>query len=119
LPNLENLHFLIEENAGELTFKYQLEKGTALKSYGVYAAKLAGLPKPVIRRAEQLLHEYEMSGDKTILQTSGNKLENLLNDLDLDSISPVEAMMKLYELKKLAKSSTIRENKTELKRAIG
>ncbi|HVE57585.1 MAG TPA: DNA mismatch repair protein MutS [Pyrinomonadaceae bacterium] len=120
LPNLENLHFLIEEDAGELTFKYQLEKGTALKSYGVYAAKLAGLPKPVIRRAEQLLHEYEISGDRTSLRTNeNNELENLLNDLDLDSISPVEAMMKLYELKKLAKSSLISENKTELKRAIG
>jgi DNA mismatch repair protein MutS len=120
LPNLENLHFLIEENAGELTFKYNLEKGTALKSYGVYAAKLAGLPKPVIRRAEQLLHEYEISGDKTTFQPSeNNELKNQLNDLDLDSISPVEAMMKLYELKKLAKSSSMSENKTELKRAIG
>ena len=120
LPHLENLHFLIEENAGELTFKYQLEKGTALKSYGVYAAKLAGLPKPVIRRAEQLLHEYEMSGDKTVFRSGEvSELENQLNDLDLDSISPIEAMMKLYELKKLAKSSRISENKTELKRAIG
>ncbi len=120
LPHLENLHFLIEENAGELTFKYRLEKGTALKSYGVYAAKLAGLPKPVIRRAEQLLHEYEISGDKTAFHSGENsELEKHLNDLDLDSISPVEAMMKLYELKKLAKSSAISENKTELKRAIG
>jgi DNA mismatch repair protein MutS len=117
LPNIENLHFLIEENAGELTFKYKLEKGTALKSYGVYAAKLAGLPKPVIRRAEQLLHEYEIAGAKTPphLNDAG-ELNNELNNLDLDSISPVEAMMKLYELKKLAKSTVISENKGELKR---
>ena len=59
LPRLENLHFLIEETDGKLTFKYKLEKGTALKSYGVYAAKLAGLPKPVIRRAAELLDKYE------------------------------------------------------------
>jgi DNA mismatch repair protein MutS len=117
LPNLENLHFLIEENAGELTFKYRLEKGTALKSYGVYAAKLAGLPKPVIRRAEQLLDEYEISNEKSLAQSAGNsRLENELNNLDLDTISPVEAMMVLYELKKLAKSSVISENKSELKR---
>lgn len=119
LPNLENLHFLIEENAGELTFKYVLEKGTALRSYGVYAAKLAGLPKPVVRRAEQLLHEYEISGDKISYQNGDTEIENRLNDLDLDSISPVEAMMTLYELKKLAKSSAISDNKTELKRATG
>ena len=117
LPNLENLHFLIEENAGELTFKYKLEKGIALKSYGVYAAKLAGLPKPVIRRAEQLLSEYEISNEQSSAAIEVNsELENRLNDLDLDSISPVEAMMMLYELKKLAKSSVVRENKGELKR---
>lgn len=117
LPHLENLHFLIEENAGDLTFKYKLEKGTALKSYGVYAAKLAGLPKPVIRRAEQLLREYEISGEKSqMLLSENSELENYLNNLDVDSISPVEAMMKLYELKKLAKSSSISENINELKR---
>ena len=55
LPHLENLHVEIEENAGELTFKYKISPGVALKSYGVYAAKLAGLPKPVVRRAEELL----------------------------------------------------------------
>ncbi|HEY0459645.1 MAG TPA: DNA mismatch repair protein MutS [Pyrinomonadaceae bacterium] len=117
LPNLENLHFLIEDRDGELTFKYRLEKGTALKSYGVYAAKLAGLPKPVIRRAEQLLREYEIANEKPAAQRSGNAaLENELVNLDLDSISPVEAMMKLYELKILAKSSAISENKSEIKR---
>ena len=117
LPNIENLHFLIEENAGDLIFKYKLEKGTALKSYGVYAAKLAGLPKPVIRRAEQLLHEYEETTSHLPPQTgSSGKLIEEVNNLDLDSISPVEAMMKLYELKKLAKSIAIGENKNELKR---
>jgi DNA mismatch repair protein MutS len=117
LPHLENLHFLIEENAGELSFKYRLEKGTALKSYGVYAAKLAGLPKPVIRRAEQLLNEYEISGEKQAAQNAGKgELEKRLSELDLDSISPVEAMMLLYELKKLANSSAISENKSEFKR---
>ncbi len=117
LPNLENLHFLIEENAGELTFKYELEKGTALKSYGIYAAKLAGLPKPVIRRAEQLLNGYEISNEKSAVQPNdAGELERKLINLDLDSISPVEALMKLYELKKLAKSSPISENINELKR---
>jgi DNA mismatch repair protein MutS len=117
LPGVENLHFLIEENAGDLKFKYQLEKGTALKSYGVFAAKIAGLPKPVIRRAEQLLSEYEISNEKLAVQgTETTELENLLRNLDLDSISPVEAMMKLYELKQLAKSSGIMENNKELKR---
>ncbi len=59
LPRLENFYFVIEEKDAKLTFKYKIEKGIALKSYGVYVAKLAGLPKPVVRRAEQLLLEYD------------------------------------------------------------
>jgi DNA mismatch repair protein MutS len=104
LPKLENLHFLIEENNGELKFKYKLEKGTALKSYGVYASKLAGLPKPVVRRAEQLLAQYENIGDFQTPENSENTesvIEKRLLEIDTDSISPVEALMQIYELKKL------------------
>lgn len=104
LPNLENLHFLIEENNGELKFKYKLEKGTALKSYGVYASKLAGLPKPVVRRAEQLLQEYETanhdSATKSDRANYESAIEKRLAELDTDSLSPVEALMEIYELKK-------------------
>ncbi len=124
LPRLENLHFKIEENAGELVFKYKLERGTALKSYGVYAAKLAGLPKPVVRRAETLLNEYELHGDDATERRSDganikSQIEKILIEIDTDSLSPVEALMKLYELKKLAKLSKLSENKTELKLATG
>ena len=104
LPRLENLHFLIEENKGELTFKYKLEKGTALKSYGVYAAKLAGLPKPVIRRAEELLREYEAEtgqSDKFDADSEYSELEQKVAEIDTDALSPVEALMKIYELQKL------------------
>ncbi len=123
LPRLENLHFLIEENEGELIFKYKLERGTALKSYGVYAAKIAGLPKPVVRRAEILLKEYEKEHSK--FQISDSKsvklsaVEKSLAEIDADSLSPVEALMKLYELKNLAKTREMSENITELKRATG
>lgn len=124
LPRLENLHFLIQEDKDELIFKYKLEKGTALKSYGVYAAKLAGLPKPVVRRAEQLLSEYEISHGKEnpprrAAAHPENALEKFLNEIETDELSPVEALMKLYELKNLAKASSISENKRNLKRAIG
>lgn len=103
LPKLENLHVEIEEAGSELVFKYKVSRGVALKSYGVYAAKLAGLPKPVVQRAEKLLQEYESSSFKTQSSEYGNSLlENALREIDLDSLSPVEALMKLYELKKIA-----------------
>lgn len=104
LPNLENLHFLIEEKSHELVFRYRLEKGVALKSYGVYASKLAGLPQPVIRRAEQLLKKYESERQKP-RQTVGNnnlsKIEQKLAEIDTNIISPVEALTMLYEMKQI------------------
>lgn len=119
LPKLENLHFEIEEKGSELIFKYKLLSGTALKSYGVYAAKLAGLPKPVVRRAEELLVEYE--NEAYPLASSKNESESLselerkLSEIDTDALSPVEALMKIYELQKLVES----KNQPVLKRAIG
>ena len=116
LPRLQNLHTEIAEQGNELVFLYKITEGVALKSYGVYAAQLAGLPRPVVRRAEELLTEYEEREAKSssinvhdikersaaIKQTQRDKLVEGLLDLDLNSISPVEALMKLYELQRLA-----------------
>ncbi|HSK73763.1 MAG TPA: DNA mismatch repair protein MutS [Pyrinomonadaceae bacterium] len=117
LPRLENLHFLIEEKGTELSFKYKLAKGTALKSYGVYAAKLAGLPKPVIRRAEHLLQEYETENQtpQVSSENAESELERKLAEIDTDALSPVEALMKIYELQNLA----AKKDRQELKRATG
>ena len=87
-------------------------------SYGVYAAKLAGLPRPVVRRAEELLREYEGGEHSAAAEESaaGEALEqfdastwgrgaSLVEELlrtDLDSLSPVEALMKLFELRRAA-----------------
>ena len=106
LPHLENFYFVIEEKDAKLKFQYRIEKGTALKSYGVYVSKLAGLPKPVVRRAEQLLLEYDSdSGDKKSHSQLQNRseIEQKLAEIDADALSPVEALMKLYELKKLVR----------------
>ncbi len=121
LPKLENFYFLIKEDGGELTFEYKIARGTALKSYGVYVSKLAGLPAPVVRRAEQLLSEYETErveeNDFSVKIANQNEIERKLNEIDVDSLSPVEALMKIYELKKL--SDDERQSKPELKRAFG
>jgi DNA mismatch repair protein MutS len=122
LPRLENLHFLIEENNGELTFRYQLAKGTALKSYGVYAAKIAGLPKPVTRRAEELLNEYEKEEQRSAAKESESNLTEIelkLSEIDSDNLSPVEALMKIYELKNLLGKKQNPQNIRELKRNAG
>jgi DNA mismatch repair protein MutS len=123
LPRLENLHFIIEDKDGELTFKYQMKRGTALKSYGVYAAKLAGLPKPVVRRAEELLSAYEKENPSVVSRTEKSagmsEIEEKLAEIDTDNLSPVEALMKVYELKNLLKTREDINNFRELKRAVG
>ena len=118
LPRLKNFHVAIAEDGGEITFLYKIAPGSTEKSFGVYAAKLAGLPRPVVRRAEELLREYEDRDGVTeeelaaYLKTSdahgaqGSAVEarlvTELLSLDLNALSPVEALMKLFELRQVA-----------------
>jgi len=118
LPRIENLYFLIDEKNDKLTFKYKIAKGTALKSYGVYAAQLAGLPKPVVRRAEELLGEYEKKdGIEKNTQNNFSEIELKLSEIDTDILSPVEALMKIYELKIMLDEE--KRIYPELKKAFG
>ncbi len=114
LPRVENLRVEIAEEGDELRFLYKITPGTAEHSYGVYAAKLAGLPRPVVRRAEELLREYEAKSDMRPAAEAeplaalrpapahDAPLTSALLELDLNTLSPVEALMKLYELRRLA-----------------
>jgi DNA mismatch repair protein MutS len=116
LPRLENLHVEIAEEGSDLVFLYKISPGSAEKSYGVYAAKLAGLPRPVVRRAEELLREYEAQGGERPFQGESatkqtaqlpsrereSKIIQALMGLDPDALAPVEALMKLFELRRMA-----------------
>ncbi|HEX8070983.1 MAG TPA: DNA mismatch repair protein MutS [Pyrinomonadaceae bacterium] len=115
LPRVANLRVEIAEEGDELRFLYRITPGTAERSYGVYAAKLAGLPRPVVRRAEELLRDYETQAGTRAPQGETVKplraapaseretqLVNALLELDLNTLAPVEALMKLYELRRLA-----------------
>jgi DNA mismatch repair protein MutS len=108
LPRVKNYRIEIEEQGGELIFLHKISEGSAEHSYGVYAARLAGLPRPIIKRAEELLHNYEARGnpqpsDEDRPATEDSEAIRQLKNLDLDSLSPVEALMKLYELSQIAK----------------
>ncbi len=125
LPRLKNFHVEIVEQGSDLVFLYRISPGSALKSYGVYAARLAGLPRPVVRRAEQLLAQYEAAPETPTGASESAQQERTANaqvanpaaindselaqallSLDPDSLSPVEALTKLYELKRLAQTKT-------------
>ncbi|MFN2453949.1 MAG: DNA mismatch repair protein MutS [Pyrinomonadaceae bacterium] len=127
LPRLKNFRVEIAEEGRELRFLFKISPGIAEKSYGVYAAKLAGLPRPVVRRAEKLLADYEAQRfapdyrrinrneteqtappppDESFASEAEARAQvaQALLEIDLDSLSPVEALMRLYELRRLAEA---------------
>jgi DNA mismatch repair protein MutS len=59
LDNISNLNVAVRENNGEVVFLYKIIEGAADKSYGIHVAKIAGVPKEVISRAQDILNELE------------------------------------------------------------
>ena len=111
-PGVKNVHVDVREVKKEIEFRYRVVEGKADKSYGIHVAKLAHLPQVVLERADQLLKEYENQENKAGYQPSlfvmdpiqpeKSKLMNRLHEMDIDSMSPREALDCLYELKKIA-----------------
>jgi DNA mismatch repair protein MutS len=126
LPCLECHSLQVKEWKGDVIFMHRVAHGTADRSYGVHVAKLAGLPKTVIERAESVLAALEKSeGQKLTLgddlplfslqheanqnipqkPTANERLITELQNLELDNMSPRQALELLYELKRNAFSS--------------
>jgi DNA mismatch repair protein MutS len=113
LPRVRNFHVAVRERHGKVQYLHRVEEGRAEKSFGIYVAQLAGLPKPVLRRASELLNEHDSAAAKQRAGEGGGKagsathevkafLESLTS-LDVNELSPVEALTKLYELQRRAK----------------
>jgi len=110
LPRARNFHVAVRERNGKVQYLHRVEAGRAEKSFGIYVAQIAGLPKPVLRRANELLHEHDEAKGKARVKESKATLapehrallEGLLK-LDINELSPVEALTKLYELQRRAK----------------
>ena len=103
-----------KEYNDEIIFLYNLVNGSANKSYGLEVAKLAGVPFDVIKRAKDILKNLESDykiDDKLPLfnEREGkeivNKISEKLNEIVPDSISPIQALEILYELKRLNKNN--------------
>jgi len=115
LPRVRNLNVAVAEEKDRVVFLRRIVPGGADRSYGIHVAQLAGLPKPVIRRAEEILNELEQearapgSYKRTVevhqlpLFAASNPVLDELEELDVSTMTPLEAISKLYELKRLAK----------------
>ena len=133
LPHVVNYNVAVAEQGDTVVFLHKIVPGAADKSYGIHVAQLAGLPRPIIHRAEEILEDLEAQGNApTPLQAvdlapptgrAGGKhaqtqapavqltlfggpdpVAEAIKALDINALSPLEALNKLYELQKMAKS---------------
>ena len=112
LPGVVNYNITAKKQGGKLIFLRKIIRGAADDSYGIEVAKLAGVPEGVINRAKSYLKELEAGGaafgveraapdDQISLTDMGaDEVRARLQALDVDSMTPLEAMTVLYELKK-------------------
>jgi DNA mismatch repair protein MutS len=120
LPRVKNFNVAVAEEEGKVIFLRKVVPGGADKSYGIHVAQLAGLPATVVHRAEEVLAGLEDGQSHQKRKTVRPKKESppqlaLFGDkspiieeisrLDIDSMSPLEAITRLYELKRKAKES--------------
>ena len=105
--NIENFCTAVKERGSEIIFLRRIQRGGSDKSYGIQVAKLAGLPRFVMKRAEEILAELESSQPVKSAPVKNHEpsqnlfvsrgLEDFLN-LDITTLTPIEALNKLYEL---------------------
>ena len=108
---VKNIHCEVSEEEGKVTFLYKMKEGSMDRSYGVNVAKLAGLPSEIINRADELLSSLEAQSAideaqvKKIVPVAQKKdeLREELKRLDPMTLSPLDALNYLIDLKKRAK----------------
>jgi DNA mismatch repair protein MutS len=123
LPRAKNFNVAVSENGGEVIFLRKIIPGGVDRSYGIHVAKLAGLPKPVIHRAQEVLSELEDNNGKSSGVRAGKperrkpvpdaqislfgsrpQVITELEKLDINALTPLEALNKLYELQQQART---------------
>ena len=114
LPRVRNYNVSVAEDGGEVVFLHRIVPGGADRSYGVHVARLAGLPSGVISRAWDVLSELEGSESRNGPQIQAGPPQQLsflgppsavveeLLSIDPSTMTPLEAIAKLYELKERA-----------------
>jgi DNA mismatch repair protein MutS len=122
LPRVRTAHVAVREQDGEVVFEHRIVPGASDRSYGIHVARLAGLPAAVVTRAEELLGELE--GDTAIRRRAGHgdsqsggmqpflfgepsRVEAEVAALDIDGMTPIEAIQRLYELRAMTRDGRV------------
>ncbi|RKE44391.1 DNA mismatch repair protein MutS [Sphingobacterium detergens] len=125
LDRIKNYNVTVKEVNNKVIFLRKLVPGGSEHSFGIHVAKLAGMPPKLLNRANQILKrlEQERTGGEQIKDSMRkiqkqayqlqmfsiddpvlNKIRDMLNNLDVNSLTPVEALMKLDEIQRLLKN---------------
>ena len=122
LEGIKNFHIEIREQGNQIVFLRKLKRGGSEHSFGIHVAQLAGIPNPVLIRASEILLELEKSRTQQNQRQSFKQMESkpvyqmnmfqtedpifielkkLLKQIDINAITPVEALLKLQNMKKV------------------
>ncbi|MDZ7343973.1 MAG: DNA mismatch repair protein MutS [candidate division KSB1 bacterium] len=125
-PRVKNYNVLVKEWGDQVVFLRKIVEGGCDHSYGIQVAQLAGLPKPVIQRAKQVLATLEQQAierdelppaaarqqqrarQMDIFVEQDHRLRQALLEIDINQLSPLDALQKLVSLQKLAGESQAR-----------
>ena len=113
IPEIRNFNIAVKKRQGEMIFLRKIVPGAADDSYGVEVAKLAGLPDKLIARARAVLKELESGAPKapavqkqasdqvSLMDLQADEIREKLSAINIETLTPIEAMNILYQLKQL------------------
>lgn len=120
---VKNFNVAVHEKDGRVVFLRRLEKGGAEHSFGIHVARLAGMPQPILRRADEVLHQLEQTRNNEVQgrisaqpQADGvqmnffqlddpvlSQVRDEILHLDVNNLTPLEALNKLNDIKRIVK----------------
>lgn len=114
LPRAYNLNVAVKEFGSRVVFLRKIIPGGADRSYGIHVAEMAGLPRPVVERAHEILHQLDRQDEHhpdvslqvntasqmSLFGTNDSALREELDSLDVNQLTPMEALLKLDEIKR-------------------
>lgn len=114
--NIKNVHVSAVENGNEITFLHKVKNGAVDKSYGIHVARLAKMPDSLLKRADEILNEYESNAKKKNpeekiqltmdFETNVKKddiIKETIENIDVLNTTPMEALNVLFDLKQKIK----------------
>lgn len=114
--NIKNVHVSAVENGNEITFLHKVKNGAVDKSYGIHVARLAKMPDSLLKRADEILNEYESNAKKKNpeekiqltmdFKTNVKKddiIKETIENIDVLNTTPMEALNVLFDLKQKIK----------------